>query len=251
MAFWQVDLPAAAARFDESLALARALDDRPGIATTTVWLGAVRGGQGEFAEAERLLNEGLALHEAEGNEAGAAWALFNLGRAIGNLGGVTGSQDDLARAAPPLEASLQHFRALGDVRRGAMAATLLGPLLLRLDQHERAISLLREGLAALRMFGDEAYLFPGLLTLAFVAALTDQPGRAARLLGGAEMVAQMLGTTLSPVNRVTQGSVLEAIRPRLDPAALAHEQDAGRAMSLDVLMAEAWAVADDAARSSP
>ena len=106
--------------------------------------------------------------------------------------------------------------------------------------------MLRESLAALRQFGDQAYLFPGLLTLAFVAALTGQPVRAAHLLGGAETVARALGTTLSPVNRVTQEGVLTAIRPHLDSAALTLAQNAGREMSLDALMAEAWTVADDA-----
>ncbi len=247
LAFWQVDLGTAATRFEESLALARELGDRPAAAAAVAWLGATRGAQGAFAAAEPLLEEGLALHEALGDESGAAWVLFNWGRALSNRGAVTKSYVDFERAAPPLEASLRRYRALGEVRFGAIAATHLGALMLRLGERERATALLREGLAGLREVGDHAYLFPSLITLAGVAALTEQPIRAARLLGGAEAVAHALGTTLAPVNRVTQEEVLAAIRPHLDPGALDMARNAGRAMRLDEVVAEAWAFVHDAA----
>jgi hypothetical protein len=169
-----------------------------------------------------------------------------LGRAYGNRGSSTGNAEDFARALPHLEEGLRRYRALGDVRFGAIAATYQGVCLLRLGEREQSVALLREGLDGLRAVGDHAYLFPSLLTLALVAALTGQPVRAARLLGGAEAVAHVLGTTLAPVNRVTQEEVLAAVRPHLDPAALTTARDAGRALSLDAVMAEAWAVAQDA-----
>ena len=247
LAFWQADLGAAAARFEESQALARELSDRPAVAAATAWLGAARGAQGAFAAAEPLLEEGLALHEALGDESGAAWAQLNLGRAYGNWGAATRSQDVLARAVPPLEASLRRYRALGDVRFGAISATYLGAVLVRLGDRARSVALLTEGLNGIQTVGDHAFLFPSLIALAMVAALTEQPVRAARLLGGAEAVADALGATLAPVNRVTQTEVLAAIRPHLDPGALDMARNAGRSMSLDDVMAEAWAFAHDAA----
>jgi non-specific serine/threonine protein kinase len=247
LAFWQVDLGTAAARFEESLALARTLGDRSAIATAVTWLGAARGAQGAFAEAERLLAEGITLHEALQNDSGSAWALFNWGRALGNRGAANTHHPDYLGAVPPLERSLARYCALGDVRFSAITATHLGAVLVRIEQHERAVPLLREGLTGLRAVGDHAYLFPSLLTLAAVAAWTNQPVRAARLLGGVEAVALALGTTLAPVNRITQAEALRVIQPRLAPAALDAALNAGRAMSLDEVMAEAWAFAHDAA----
>jgi predicted ATPase/transcriptional regulator with XRE-family HTH domain len=246
LAFWQVDLEAAATRFEEGLALARELGDRLAVAAAIAWLGAARGAQGAFAVAVPLLEESLALHEALGDESGAAWAQLNLGRAYGNWGAATGSQEVLARAVLPLEASLRRHHALGDVRFGAISATYLGVVLVRLGDRARSVALLTEGLDGIRTVGDHAYLFPSLISLALVAALTEQPVRAARLLGASEAVARTLGTSLAPVNRVTQEEVLAAIRPRLDASELTMARDAGRAMSLDAAMAEAWAVAHDA-----
>jgi hypothetical protein len=122
----------------------------------------------------------------------------------------------MERAVPPVETSPRRYRALGDVRFGTIAGTWLGIVLLRLGKRERGVALLKEGLAGLRLFG------------------------------GAGAVASMLGTTRAPLNSAAQERILAMIRQFLDPDVLAQEQHAGREMRLDQLMAEAWAVADDA-----
>jgi non-specific serine/threonine protein kinase len=201
--------------------------------------------------AEPLLEDGIALHEALGDHWGAAWAQCSLARCLGNRGTVTKDPGDFAQALPPLEESLGRFRTLGDIRFGAIAAIYLGITLLLLGETAPSAALLKEGLEGILSVGDQAYLLPSLITLALVAALTEQPVRAARLLGGAESVADAIGATLAPVNRVTWEKVLATIRPHLDQAALDEAQDAGRTMGLDLVMAEVWAVTNDAAAPRP
>ncbi|MCC7371963.1 MAG: XRE family transcriptional regulator [Chloroflexi bacterium] len=247
LAFWQVDLEAAATQLRASLDAARGVDDLPGVAAAITWLGAARGAQGAFDAAHLLLDDGMAMHELLGDAWGVAWAKCNLGRCLGNRGTATRDQSDFAQAATVLEESVRQFRALGDIRFGAVAETYLGIALLRLGERERSAVALKAGLEAMWAVGDRAYLLPSLTTLALVAALTGQPDRSARLLGGVEAVAEALGATLAPVNRVTRDEVLAVIRTHLDPSTLDVNREAGRALAIHQVMVEALAVADEAA----
>ncbi|MGH2586940.1 MAG: ATP-binding protein, partial [Dehalococcoidia bacterium] len=196
LAYWQLDLEQAVARFETGLALARGLGDRRAIADALTGLGTVRGRQMAFDEATRLLRESLSLHNALGDEAGAAWALFHLGMAAGN-------QDDWRSSVALLEESLERYRALGNVRFVAMTCMNLGAALTGLGKFEQATGLIREGLTGLRAVGERAFMLSGLLTLAWVAVRTEQPARAARLLGAAAALRTTTGAILGPVNRRT------------------------------------------------
>jgi predicted ATPase/DNA-binding CsgD family transcriptional regulator/transcriptional regulator with XRE-family HTH domain len=232
LAQWQADLDGAAARFEESRALACELGERLTVAESLTWLGTVRRRQRADADAVRLLQDGLAQHRALGDEWGAALALHNLGMVAANEGA-------FAQAVPFLEESLRHYRALGDVRSIAIAGLVLGTCLTVAGNLERAVGLLREGLAGLRAVADQAYLLSGLLTLAWLAAWMGQPIRAARLLGAAEALREALDATLAPVNRNSQDQALDWIRPRLGAAELAAAVAAGRALAPDEAIEEA------------
>ena len=56
----------------------------------------------------------------------------------------------------------------------------------------------------------------------------------------------MAPITIAGALSLQHAEALAAIKPRLDPEALDAALSDGRAMSLDEVMAEAWAVADDA-----
>ena len=190
LAFWQADLAAAAAHLEAGAALARATGDDRHLAEALVWLGAAQGAGRAFGAARQTLEQGYRLSDATGEPWGAAWALLSLGRVTGNDAGRT---DRWTAAAPLLEESRNRFLALGDVRCASIAGVYLGAILARLGAPGRSAALLQEGLGGLQAVGDRAYLFPGLLTLAWVAALTGDPLRAARLLGAAEGAAPPLG----------------------------------------------------------
>jgi len=235
LAHWQADLDEAAARFEESRALASELGDRPTIAESLTWLGTVRRRQRADAEAIRLLEEGLAEHRALGDEWGAALALYNLGMVAANEGA-------FGRAAPYFEESLRLYRALGDGRLAAVTGLGLGTSLTATGDLERAGDLLRDSMTGLQEAADQAYLLSGLLTMAWLAAWMGQPVRAARLIGAAEALREVLGASLAPVNRDSQEQALDRIRSRLGAAELDAAIVAGRELAPDDAIDEALRV---------
>jgi predicted ATPase/transcriptional regulator with XRE-family HTH domain len=190
LALWQADSDAALDAFEQGLALARGLRHRFGLAEALTWLGTAYRRQGAFGRAEAVLRDSLTLHETLDDRPGAAWALFNLALITVNRCDI--KQCDWPQARPLCEAALTRYRALGDVREGGVAALMLGSVLVRLGEHERSVGLLGEGLAGLRAVGDRSLLLPNLLTVASVAAELGQPRRAARLLGAAEALGELL-----------------------------------------------------------
>ncbi|MGE0540842.1 MAG: LuxR C-terminal-related transcriptional regulator [Dehalococcoidia bacterium] len=231
LAFWQADLIAATARLDAACALARQLDDRQAIAEALTWLGTVRRRQGAVADAARLLDQSLPLHEGVGDQPGAAWAVF--------MQGMLASDDrDFPRAIRLIEESLGQYRTLGDVRFIGIVGTMLGSILVMSGEVERVAGLLRESLAGFRAVGDRAFMLSGLLTLAWVEAKLGRPVRAARLLGAAETLRNTLGARLPPVNQDTLNATLAIIRPQLGEGERAAAEADGRSMTLDQAIAE-------------
>jgi tetratricopeptide (TPR) repeat protein len=211
LALWQADADAALACFEQSLALARRLDHQTGLAEALSWLGTSYRREGAFDRAEEVLQRSLVLHESLDDQPGAAWALLNLALITVNRCDI--KQCNWLQARAPCEAALARYRALGDVREAGVAALMLGSVLARLGERERSISLLGEGLAALRTVGDRSLLLPNLLTVASVAAELGQPRRAARLHGAAEALTELLGATgRAPILRAEEALALEAMR---------------------------------------
>jgi predicted ATPase/DNA-binding CsgD family transcriptional regulator len=240
MALWQADSEAALSAFEQALGLARRLDRRSEVAEALTFLGTAFRRQGTFDRADEALRRGLALHEALGDRPGAAWAQLNLAVITVNLCDI--EQCDWAQARSPCETALAGYRALGDVREVGVAALLLGWVVARLGEHALCVSLLGEGLAALRAVGDRSYLLPNLLTVAAVAAELGQPRRTARLLGAAEALAELLGATgVAPVTRAEEARALEAMRGRLTAGQLLAARTEGRALAPDAVLLEAEA----------
>jgi hypothetical protein len=86
--------------------------------------------------------------------------------------------------------------------------------------------------------------------LAGVAAASGQPKAGARLLGAAEGLASSLGAPAYPRDRPVRARALAALTAALGPQRLAAAREAGRALPLEVAMAEGQAVAE-AVTSSP
>jgi non-specific serine/threonine protein kinase len=251
LAFWHGDLAAAVAHFEVVSPGAVSSGDAvpsPRDADALTWLGAALGAQGAFAVAESTLQEALALQEARGDAWGAAWALFNLGRTVGNRT-MRGTREHagMLHTSDLLGESLRRFRAIGDLRFMAIAATYQGIILVHADERTRAAQLLHEGLAGLQAVGERAFLFPCIIALSVVAVVLGQPERAARLLGAAETLSQALGTELAPVNRRTHENAVSRIRPALSADAFAAARAHGWSMTLTDVLNEASDLASTAA----
>src|SRR5262249_7438650 len=82
------DVAAARPHFERNMALRQQIVDRPGVGVAYHHLGMLAIGEGEFATAERCLEETLAIYDEArwGGGYWAAWAVYHLGVARLGLG---------------------------------------------------------------------------------------------------------------------------------------------------------------------
>ena len=147
LAYYQSDLPAARARYQERLAIVRQLGDRIGIASALNNLGTVAQIQGDFPSAWALHQESLKMRQELGDRHGVAISL-------NNLGAVTHEQGDFASARKLYEESLAEQRELGDRQSIAASLNNLGNVAREQGDFASAQRLYEESLADHRELGD-------------------------------------------------------------------------------------------------
>jgi non-specific serine/threonine protein kinase len=168
----QGDYRQAEALIEEGLAQARQIDDAPGVARALTVLGLVTRNIGQYPEATAYLEEGLAT--ARG--CGERWIEMV---SLLWLGSVARYRGDAHRATELLDASLAVSRALGDeiirlriLFHSAMVAHNQG-------QDQRAMDLLEESLTLARRVGSKWGAAVALMDLGIVASAQGAVGRAA------------------------------------------------------------------------
>ena len=226
LAYAQGELRWGAALFEESLAVARKLDDRSAIAWALHGLGRMAHGQRRFDEAVARLEESLSYFEASGDRAGGAYSVMYLGN-------VERDRGDYDRATELFEECLALTRESGDT--WATASTLLywGHLASLQQANERADMLYRESLGLYREIGATWGMALPLWGLAGVAGDRGQAERAARLLGAEQALCESIGAVLTPSDASAFERGMAAARGALGETAFAAAVVEGRTMSLD------------------
>jgi predicted ATPase/DNA-binding CsgD family transcriptional regulator len=225
----------------ESLALARELGDRHGIAVALIELGMVARVQGELLRSVALIEEGLARFRALGDEAGIAVALLNLGATFGNQG-------DLTHSVAVLTDALARSAALGDLRHIAIAQALLGAALQERGDQEAATRYSAASLAGHAHLGDRWFVTYTLMTLVGVQLARRRWEAAARLLGAAEAMGAGVSSRISTS---TYESVGATLRAHLDAEHFTAAWEAGHALAFDEAVAAALAIAAASAPTEP
>ena len=147
LAHAQGDYRAARRHLEETLALARKLEDTPGIATALANLGNVAYDQGDYPRARTYYEETLALARKLGDTSAIA-------RTLNNLGNVAYAQGDYRAAPTHLEEVLALARELGDTSGIATALINLGNVAYDQGDYPRARAYYEETLALARELGD-------------------------------------------------------------------------------------------------
>ncbi|HMM40937.1 MAG TPA: hypothetical protein PKA95_03465 [Thermomicrobiales bacterium] len=124
--------------------------------------------------------------------------------------------------------SLNH--ELGDVRFAAIASTMLGEVKRILGNDSRAATLLCEGLAGHLAVGDRASIDMSLRRIATLAVPT-RPDVAARLLGVADALRDVLGSGQPPSHHSDDDDLLVGVHARLSADDVEANLAAGRANS--------------------
>lgn len=186
------------------------------------------------ARAEALLAESRTLRQSEPvNPNSFGWMLNHLGQAAQLRG-------EYDRAAQLHHESRECFQAFGDYNPGLpYTYHNLGETTLGLGNLNEAVRWLGQGLALSQTLGDQACIAWCLAGLGSVAALDEEPERAARLWGAAERLRQAIGCRSAPAARATYERALATACAQLGDEAFATAWAAGRTLSLEQVIAYA------------
>jgi non-specific serine/threonine protein kinase len=178
LAFIAGDYAAAEPLFHQALALWRATGDEEGIAYAIDNLGVVDLALGHFVEGLRLLREAVDRFRALGESHGAAWPLASQG--VGHL--LTG---DAGAARMAIEESLALFHESGDAHGEAQALEFLAFVLIALDEDVAAGRAVEATQTLRRRLGEQATAALSLEAAALLAGRRGDRPEVERLLAEA------------------------------------------------------------------
>jgi predicted ATPase/DNA-binding XRE family transcriptional regulator len=228
----QGDYPLAHTMGEERLRLCQNLAHTEEIAWSLDLLGSIAWEQGHTAQAIALSEECLALLREVGHIWGSALALRRIGYRTLILG-------DFVRATDQFQEALLLLQNLGD--KAGIARTLrnLGDIASLQGNYERAFALFRESLTLDQDLADYVGIGLCLARLARVATEQAQPEQAARLFGATAALLSAARIPLAAVNRTDYDRDVAAARSQLDEPTFAAAWFEGRALTLEQAIAEA------------
>ncbi len=266
MAMWQGDLNTAQNYGEETLAIARWIEDPFNMAFSLMIYGVVHVNSGDDEKARALLQEALLIFSQIDFDFFQAVTMVHLANASLGLGDFSGateyldkamaiSQDlhegwldsfalnnrgEVARAQGRYDEARDYYlqserllREMGDVGDLARLVHTLGYI----SQHEgdldQAEANFRESLAMFLKFGNQRGIAECLAGLAGLRAERGNAARAAALLAAATAIQDATGAAWWPADRVEIERNTESIRAALDEATFAAAQEAGRNLSLE------------------
>ena len=233
-AHFRGDSALAEAHGEEALALAREAGDPLRTAMALALIGGMAHHRGDLARARILTEEALAHARASGN------AHFVAMYAQG-LAGMATDQGDYTRATELFEEALTIWRGRGDPWAVGIALLPLGRLAQAQGDVARAAATYQEALTLFAEHGDRGKIADCVDRLARLAALGGEPARAVRLFGAAEGLAEAAGFRLPTHDPAGFERAVEAARAAVGEESFAAAWAAGRAMSLEEVVAEAGA----------
>jgi predicted ATPase/transcriptional regulator with XRE-family HTH domain len=236
LAIFQGDLARAEIFLNQGLALARELGD-PALESEAISYSAFLSfRQGDNARAEELLEE---AHRLLGGRAGTAHGIFPLF----DLGDVALAQGQFERAARRYHEAIAQVQSAGyewglrDMQAGLAAVMFMtGDL-------PQAAMLFRDSLRRSQAMAFWPLIPSSLLGLAGIAAETGQPEIGARLLGAVEGLSAFIGAPIFTRDLLVHDRVRSSLQSALGEQRLAALGEAGRALPIEVAIAEALDVA--------
>ena len=211
----------------ESLTIARELGNSPALGFSLVMMGqlvaiAIQDYESALAYGE----EAIAVSEAGGNRWGSSMTIFGLGffaRSVGDY--------DQARAR--FRACLPVFLEFGDKHRINMIQSELAHIERETGQHQQAIPMYRETILEWQRLGHRAAIAHQLECFAFIAKAQEQPERAAKLFGAAEVLREKINIAMTSQERIEYDREIADLRTNMDEKAFASHWAEGRSRRMD------------------
>jgi DNA-binding CsgD family transcriptional regulator len=235
LAALQGDVATARVHADESLAIARELDDAPATAAALQHVGRLALFRGDYVLARSLLEEAVYASRTAGNRFFEAVSLVN-------LGWLAYQQGDNSAARVWLEEALAAYSDLGQPSGLASGLAFLGLVATEqgdyAEAHARFLASLEERRSGGGSF-DPAFL---LGCWAGLAAAQDQPERALRLAAAADVLRRASGSRAADPYLSRVGHRIVAARERLGGVAAEAAWSAGQTMGVEQALADALSV---------
>jgi tetratricopeptide (TPR) repeat protein len=272
LAWFQSDYQDSHTLSEMSLCIWRELGDRRGLSGTLSHMGAVALDRGDATAARGFAEEGVAAARELGDPVVLSWSLFRLAQAVelqgeypaakslyeesittaeqvpdphtialclGGIGNLARGQEDLETARSHYEAALAIVQQLGDRACQGILRSRLASVALRGGEIDVARSHWQESLDLRWEEGERRGIAECLEGLAAVAAAQGKLDRSARFYGRAEALRRAIGAPLPPSERAELDRRLAAARAERGESAFAAIWAAGRALTLDQIVAEA------------
>ena len=220
----------AQAYLEESVAIARELGHKPGIAAVLQPLGMACLGQGDLATARRHLDEALQLAHELGEKRSIAAAL----NARAQLHRVEGELD---RAEPLYDRVLEIARELRDRESIAIGLLNLAMTSIGDGRGDRARLMLVEALSIAEEVGSKPAGQSLLEVCAGLGALRESWECAARFYGAAEAQAAQTGLRRDPADEAFLAPLIERSRGAMGAGAFERAEAQGRALAYAEAMA--------------
>ena len=219
---------------EESLAIGRELGDKTAVARALQPLGMACLGQGHLATARAHLEEALAFARELGDKRELAAALC----AIGQLYRTEGALDN---AELLYENVLGLARELGDVESRAIGLLNLAMVAICRRSEKQAREMLLEIADIAQAVGSQRVGLSAIEVLAGMSALCEDWERAAQFFGAAEAQTENTGIHRDPADDAFLAPLVEKARNALGADAFAAAENSGRSLSYDTAMQEARA----------
>jgi predicted ATPase len=272
------DYGVASSRYQQSLAVGRAIGDPTRIGTALLSLGEVALTQGDLGRARPLLDDSLVEYRKAGDRERARWPLdamaelalaegrlaeaakllelsvsearelgneLGVGEASLRLARVALARGDLVTARSRCEEALGLARRLGERSLEGGGLTALSRLELDLGQERRALEAARSALRIEEETGRRLGVLEALEALAAALATAGRPGPGARLYGAAAAFRERLGTPAPRPDATRHQHRREQARAELGEQRFAAEWGRGRALSWEEAIALALGDAEE------
>jgi predicted ATPase len=225
LVYWQLDYASARASYEEALAIARSIGERPLEVEVLYSLAFVRAIEQDWDGAITDYRAAEQIYTEHGNELMAAWAQMGVGM-------VTTLRGEHAAALPLLRDSRDRFAALGDAFALRNIVSVESRALMQLGELAESRATNRQVIEMASGQGDVTSLSAAILDTAGLLALSGDLERSARLTGAAERIVEESGGQPPPqlINRVEARPILAE---RLESSRLDELIAEGRRLTLD------------------
>jgi predicted ATPase/DNA-binding XRE family transcriptional regulator len=244
LAILQGDYPRAATFLAESRELAAELGDPFLVAEAVAYSGYLAYRQGDYRQADHLLEQGLRPLRRVAQSGHGAFALLI-------LGDTALVQEQFARAAGFYQEAIDRFQDAGYAWGLSDAQAGLAGVSFCTGDLVRAVTQYRESLERAWDLGFPMYVASALLGLGAVAARAGYPEAGGHMLGAAEGLIASLAAPQFPRDQPIRQRGLAALQATLNQDQLAALREGGQIMPLGRVVAEAEAMARAVMQAKP